>query len=83
MIVSLLLFFTACRGERGELWAEVNENQLYEYDAEEMMIAKQLSPENEAHVAKFIDDWIDMQLVNAETAVKYPETYRDLCLATN
>lgn len=76
MFVSLLLFFTACRGERGELWAEVNENKLYEYDAEEMMIAKQLSPENEAHVAKFIDDWIDMQLVNAETAVKYPETYR-------
>ena len=76
MFVSLLLFFTACRGERGELWAEVNENQLYEYDAEEIMIAKQLSPENEAHVAKFIDDWIDMQLVNAETAVKYPETYR-------
>lgn len=76
IFVSLLLVFTACSTERGELWAEVNDHALYEYDAEEMMLAKQLSPENEAHVTQFIDDWIAMQLVNDETAEQYPDTYR-------
>ena len=76
IFVSLLLVFTACTTERGELWAEVNDHALYEYDAEEMMLTKQLSPENEAHVTQFVDDWIAMQLVNDETAELYPDTYR-------
>lgn len=76
IFVSLLLIFAACSSEKGKLWAEVNNIQLYEYDAEEMMIAQQLSPENEAHITLFIDSWVEQQLVNAETKQKKPSSYR-------
>ena len=76
IFVSLLLVFTACSDEKGKLWAEVNAAQLYEYDGEEMMIAQQLSPENEIDVTLFIDSWIEQQLVNAEAQLENPSIYR-------
>lgn len=76
ILVSLLLVFTACTNEKGKLWAEVNNIQLYEYDAEAMMVAQQLSPENEAHVMGFIDSWIEQQLVNAESKKENPTNFR-------
>lgn len=76
IFVSLLLVFAGCSGEKGSLWAEVNDHQLYEYDADEIMIAQQLSPENEEHVALFIDSWIEQQLVNTETMEVNPSDYR-------
>lgn len=76
IFVSLLLVFAGCSNEKGKLWAEVNDFQLYEFDAEEMMVAQQLSPENDAHVALFIDAWVEQQLVNAERKQENPSSYR-------
>jgi hypothetical protein len=76
MFVSLLLVFAGCSNEKGDLWAEVNDAQLYEYAADEIMIAQQLSPENEEHVALFIDSWVEQELVNAETKEANPSNYR-------
>ena len=76
IFVSLLLVFAACTSEKGELWAEVDGAELYEYEAEEMMLAQQLSPENDADVTLFIDKWLEQQLVNAEVKNEHPSAHR-------
>ena len=76
-IAFLILSIIGCTNERGELWAEVNDQKLYEFEAEEQMIALHLSPENESEVLNYIDNWIEKQLINEEINLTNPKIYNE------
>lgn len=79
----LILSIIGCTNERGELWAEVNDQKLYEFEAEEQMIALHLSPENENEVLNYIDNWIEKQLINEEINLTNPKIYSENIVKTN
>jgi hypothetical protein len=82
-IAFLILSIIGCTNERGELWAEVNDQKLYEFEAEEQMIALHLSPENENEVLNYIDNWIEKQLINEEINLTNPKIYSENIAKTN